>query len=67
MFALTNTLSLWFFVGVAMEMDSPFKQAMFAIDSKARVVCGLKREENGMTVNRNITQKKTCRRLFNVT
>eukprot|EP00439_Symbiodinium_sp_Y106_P072233 s1314_g13.t1 len=35
MFALTNTLSLWFFVGVAMEMDSPFKQAMFAIDSKA--------------------------------
>ncbi|CAE7272350.1 cyb5r2 [Symbiodinium sp. CCMP2456] len=35
MFALTNTLSLWFFVGVAMEMDSPFKQAMFGIDSKA--------------------------------
>ena len=67
MFALTNTLSLWFFVGVAMEMDSPFKQAMFAIDSKARGFCGLEKGRERHDSKPNIMQKKTCRRLFSVT
>jgi len=45
-FAFTSTISLWFFFGVAMEMDAPFRQSLYGIDCKA-----LQRHLNGRLLN----------------